>query len=182
MNLAEPRSEPRPEPASRERAKSTTRGCATAACLQFKKARDVAGARDAYSNALKDLKPDTKAYNRWAPSLWVAWAKPRATARVVTTRRQYPVHRPELKAPAPRRRGACLPRARVPGSAEAKTERPEAVFEAFSRLLPPSKTTGRRDRSASCLLLGLAKAKQRIDDEDYIRHAASDLRRAAASS
>ena len=36
--------------------------------------RDVAGARDAYRSGLKDLKPDTKAYNRWAPSLWVAWA------------------------------------------------------------------------------------------------------------
>ena len=140
--------------------------------------RDVAGARDAYRSGLKDLKPDTKAYNRWAPSLWVAWATlegdrgryDEAATLLDAARRWLSKHA--------RRREDVAYVYHARGSLDLRRRRPRdasTIFEEGLRLLPPSKTTGRRDRSSSCLLLGLAKAKQRIDDEDYIRHASSDL-------
>ena len=51
--------------------------------------RDVAGAKDAYRTGLKELKPDTKAYNRWAPSLWVAWATLKEIEGGTTRPRRY---------------------------------------------------------------------------------------------
>lgn len=146
--------------------------------------RDVAGARDAYRNGLKALKANANAYDRWAPSLWVAWATlegdrgryDEAASLLDAATRWLAKKRPR------REDVAYVYHAR--GSLDLRRRRPRdaaAAFEAGLRLLPPSGTTGRRDRSASCLLLGLAKAKARLDDEDAVRRPHGvHARRAAA--
>ena len=133
--------------------------------------RDAEGAKEAYRGGLSTLhrgRETSRAYAQWAPALWHAWAQVElaqdAHGRAATL-----LNRGLKEIDWARRKRRRLPThgkdeaflRHSLGSLELRRKRPKEALDAFrsgyARLEPTTRPT-RRDRSASLLLLGAAKA------------------------
>ena len=138
--------------------------------------RDAEGAKDAYKGGLATLHRDratSRAYAQWAPALWHAWAQVElaqdAHGRAATLLNRGlkeigSAARKRRRLPSHGKDEAFLRHSL--GSLELRRKRPKEALDAFrsgyARLEPTTRPT-RRDRSASLLLLGAAKASAALE-------------------